>query len=58
MKMTVSLTAALLAGGLVTQAQDWPQWGGNDPGLNMLGMFFAEEYMLRPGSLPPHWGQS
>jgi hypothetical protein len=28
MKHLSLLTAALLAGGLITQAQDWTQWGG------------------------------
>ncbi len=35
MKTLPLLTAALLAGGLITHAEDWPQWGGNDPGRNM-----------------------
>jgi outer membrane protein assembly factor BamB len=35
MKPKSMLTAALIACGLVAQAQDWPQWGGNDPGRNM-----------------------
>jgi outer membrane protein assembly factor BamB len=35
MKPLPLLTAALLACGLVSNAQDWPQWGGNDPGRNM-----------------------
>lgn len=30
-----SLAAASLAAGLPLSAQDWPQWGGNDPGRNM-----------------------
>ena len=24
----------VLAAGLLTHAEDWPQWGGNDPGRN------------------------
>jgi len=35
MKTLPLFTAALIASGLVTQAEDWPQWGGNDPGRNM-----------------------
>ena len=35
MKHLTLLTAALLACGTITRAEDWPQWGGNDPGRNM-----------------------
>ena len=24
-----------VAASILTQAEDWPQWGGNDPGRNM-----------------------
>jgi hypothetical protein len=35
MKMLPLLTAALVGAGLLARAEDWPQWGGNDPGRNM-----------------------
>ncbi len=35
MKRIPLLAAALVAAGIVTRAEDWPQWGGNDPGRNM-----------------------
>lgn len=45
------LTAALLACGLVTEAQDWPQWGGNDPGRNMYSPAKNMPSMFNPGKL-------
>lgn len=35
MKFLPLVTLALLTAGLVSHADDWPQWGGNDPGRNM-----------------------
>ena len=38
MKTLPLITAGLAAAGLLTftpRAEDWPQWGGNDPGRNM-----------------------
>ena len=35
MKPLPLLTAALVLAGITSPAEDWPQWGGNDPGRNM-----------------------
>jgi outer membrane protein assembly factor BamB len=51
MKTPSILTAALLACGLVTQAQDWPQWGGNDPGRNMYSPAKGLPAKFEPGKL-------
>jgi outer membrane protein assembly factor BamB len=45
------LAAALMACGLVTQAQDWPQWGGNDPGRNMYSPAKNMPTSFNPGKL-------
>src|SRR5438045_892142 len=47
----VSLTAALLACGLVSHAEDWPQWGGNDPGRNMYSPAKNLPASFNPGKL-------
>src|SRR6478735_787595 len=35
MKKSLSIFAALIGGITFTHAEDWPRWGGNDPGRNM-----------------------
>ncbi|MBI3417492.1 MAG: PQQ-binding-like beta-propeller repeat protein [Verrucomicrobia bacterium] len=35
MKITRLIPFVVLAGVLTLRAEDWPQWGGNDPGRNM-----------------------
>jgi outer membrane protein assembly factor BamB len=35
MKKHTTLYAAIALCGMVSQASDWPRWGGNDPGRNM-----------------------
>src|SRR5437660_12807615 len=35
MKTLPLVSAALLSIGLISSAEDWPQWGGKDPGRNM-----------------------
>jgi outer membrane protein assembly factor BamB len=51
MKRITLLTAALLATGLVTHAQDWPQWGGNDQGRNMYSPAKNLPNSFDPGKL-------
>src|SRR5260221_3039559 len=61
MKTLPLLSAALVLSGLTSDAADWPQWGGNDPGRNMyspetrLPDRFAKEAMnakidFKPGT--------
>jgi outer membrane protein assembly factor BamB len=45
------LTAALLAAGVVSRAEDWPQWGGNDPGRNMYSTAKGLPETFDPGKL-------
>ncbi len=45
------LAAAFLAAGLVTRAEDWPQWGGNDPGRNMYSTAKGLPDSLNPGKM-------
>jgi outer membrane protein assembly factor BamB len=47
------LTAALVGAGLLTHAQDWPQWGGNDPGRNMYSPAKGLPDRFEPGKLKP-----
>jgi outer membrane protein assembly factor BamB len=51
MKTLPLITAALLAAGYVTPAQDWPQWGGNDPGRNMFSPAKGLPDRFEPGKL-------
>src|ERR1044071_9923663 len=51
MKKLFVLTAALVACGLVASAQDWPQWGGNDPGRNMYSPAKNMPASFNPGKL-------
>jgi outer membrane protein assembly factor BamB len=46
-----TLSAALIACGLVAQAQDWPQWGGNDQGRNMYSPAKNLPNSFDPGKL-------
>ncbi len=45
------LSIALVAAGLTTCAQDWPQWGGNDPGRNMYSPAKGLPDRFEPGQL-------
>ncbi|HEY6168054.1 MAG TPA: PQQ-binding-like beta-propeller repeat protein [Verrucomicrobiae bacterium] len=54
MKTFPAVTAALVAAGLVTftmRADDWPQWGGNDPGRNMYSPAKGLPDKFDPGKL-------
>lgn len=51
MKSIPMLTAALLAAGVVSRAEDWPQWGGNDPGRNMYSAAKGLPESFDPGKL-------
>lgn len=51
MKSLPILTVALMAGGLLTRAEDWPQWGGNDPGRNMYSAAKGLPDSFDPGKL-------
>jgi outer membrane protein assembly factor BamB len=51
MKSIPMLTAALLAAGVVSRAEDWPQWGGNDPGRNMYSTAKGLPDSFEPGKL-------
>lgn len=46
-----SLAVASLAAGLPLSAQDWPQWGGNDPGRNMYSPAKGLPDRFEPGKL-------
>ena len=45
------LTAALLSAGLLARAEDWPQWGGNDPGRNFFSPAKGLPDRFEPGKL-------
>jgi len=51
MKSIPILTVALLAAGVVSRAEDWPQWGGNDPGRNMYSTAKGLPETFDPGKL-------
>ena len=51
MKSFPILTVALLAAGSVSRAEDWPQWGGNDPGRNMYSTAKGLPESFNPGKL-------
>ena len=51
MKSLPLLVAALTAAGVVTRADDWPQWGGNDPGRNMYSAVKGLPETFNPGKL-------
>ncbi len=51
MKTLPLLTTALIACGLVAQAQDWTQWGGSDPGRNMYSPAKNLPSIFNPGKL-------
>ncbi len=51
MKSIPMLTVALLAAGVVSRAEDWPQWGGNDPGRNMFSTAKGLPESFEPGKL-------
>jgi outer membrane protein assembly factor BamB len=51
MKSIPMLTVALLAAGVVSRAEDWPQWGGNDPGRNMYSAAKGLPESFDPGKL-------
>jgi outer membrane protein assembly factor BamB len=49
MKTLSLFMGVLLAGRLLSHAQDWPQWGGNDPGRNMYSPAKGLPDRLEPG---------
>ncbi len=49
--LTVALTLASLAN---VRAQDWPQWGGNDPGRNMYSTAKGLPEKFNPGKFKPN----
>lgn len=49
MKSLPLLTAALFAAGFLARAEDWPQWGGNDPGRNMYSSAKGLPDKVEPG---------
>ncbi len=51
MKLIPILTVALLAAGVVSRAEDWPQWGGNDPGRNMYSAAKGLPETFDPGKM-------
>jgi outer membrane protein assembly factor BamB len=53
MKTLPLLTAALLLGNLISSAQDWPRWGGNDPGRNMYSAAKGLPDRFDPGKMKP-----
>ncbi len=53
MKTLPILTATLVLCGLVSNATDWPQWGGNDPGRNMYSPAKGLPVNFDPGKLKP-----
>jgi outer membrane protein assembly factor BamB len=50
MKLPI-LSAALVAAGLIARAEDWPQWGGNDPGRNMYSAAKGLPDRFEPGKV-------
>ena len=48
-----SIALALAGSGLVAMAQDWPQWGGNDPGRNMYAPAKGLPDRFEPGKMKP-----
>jgi outer membrane protein assembly factor BamB len=51
MKTLPILTAACLACGLTVRGEDWPQWGGNDPGRNMYSPAKGLPDTFNPGKV-------
>ncbi len=51
MKLFPILTVSAIAACATTQAQDWPQWGGNDPGRNMYSPARGLPDSFDPGKL-------
>ena len=51
MKTLPVLTLALLTAGLISRAEDWPQWGGNDPGRNMYSPAKGLPDRFEPGKV-------
>src|SRR5215203_5168836 len=49
--LTCTLSLALLA---TTEAADWPQWGGNDPGRNMYSEVRGLPDSFEPGKFKPN----
>jgi outer membrane protein assembly factor BamB len=52
-KQRISIGAAILAGLASAGAQDWPQWGGNDPGRNMYSPAKGLPSRFDPGKFKP-----
>jgi len=51
MKNLPLVTVALVAAGLCVTAEDWPSWGGNDPGRNMYSSAKGLPASFEPGKL-------
>ncbi|MBN9693058.1 MAG: PQQ-binding-like beta-propeller repeat protein [Verrucomicrobia bacterium] len=45
----VKWAVAVVAASVLTQAEDWPQWGGNDPGRNMYSSAKGLPESFEPG---------
>lgn len=45
----VKWAVAIVAASVLTQAEDWPQWGGNDPGRNMYSSAKGLPDSFEPG---------
>ncbi|RYD65202.1 MAG: pyrrolo-quinoline quinone, partial [Verrucomicrobiaceae bacterium] len=45
---------ALVASASITLAEDWPQWGGNDPGRNMYAPVKGLPSEFNPGKFKPN----
>jgi outer membrane protein assembly factor BamB len=55
MKISTIFTLALSIASLVTvRAEEWPQWGGNDPGRNMYSTAKGLPEKFNPGKFKPN----
>src|SRR5205814_5644447 len=55
MKTTALFTIALSIASLATvRAEDWPRWGGNDPGRNMYSSAKGLPDTFNPGKFKPN----
>src|SRR5580700_4118469 len=54
MKMSSSTAVVLLLTMAALQAEDWPRWGGNDPGRNMYSPAKGLPSTFNPGKFKPN----
>src|SRR3982074_2777949 len=54
MKMIFSAATFLLLFAAVCRADDWPRWGGNDPGRNMYSPATGIPGKFEPGKFKPN----